>query len=240
MNPIGQDSWRSVGRKDGTCFESEVIISAPIWCTSSEMDFPHRLWYHIASVLRHWVYDPAADPAHQATRQGFPAGMSGATQNHAQDWDLHLVLLSLLIPPFASKGDVDGESSDDVIPLKWQTMKCVFLLALASARQRSCLHALSVTPGRCVFARGNTQRQLVVSLLPEPGFLAKNQLPTQAPEWITVPGIAHLNPTEVETMLCPVRQLKLYRRDSERIRGGAFSRCLYTGIATSEISWGAT
>ena len=39
------------------------------------------------------------------------------------------------------------------------------------------------------------------------------------PEWITVPGIAHLNPTEPEKMLCPVRQLKLYIRDSERIRG---------------------
>ena len=99
--------------------------------------------------------------------------------------------------------------------------ECVFLLALASARRRSYLHASSIAPGRCVFARGNTQRQLVVSLLPEPGFLAKNQLPTQAPEWITVPRIAYLNPTEPERMLCPVRQLKLYIRDSERIRGGA-------------------
>ena len=89
----------------------------------------------------------------------------------------------------------------------------MFLLALASARRRSYLHALSIAPGRCVFARGNTQRQLVVSLLPEPGFLVKNQLLTQAPEWITVPGIAHF--TEPERMLCPVRQLKLY------IRGGA-------------------
>ena len=41
-NRISQDSWRSVGWKDGTCFESEVIISAPIWCTSSETDFSHR------------------------------------------------------------------------------------------------------------------------------------------------------------------------------------------------------
>ena len=123
-------------------------------------------------------------------------------------------------PPFTSQSEDDGESSDDVIPLKWRTLKCLFLLALASARWRSYLHALSIAPGRCVFARGNTQSQLVVSLLPEPGFLAKNQLPTQAPEWITVPGIAHLNPTEPERMLCPVRQLKLFIRDSERIRGG--------------------
>ena len=140
-------------------------------------------------------------------------------------WDLHLVLLSLLRPPFASDSDVDRESSDDVIPLKLRTMKCVFLLALALARRCSYLHALSVAPSRCVFARGNTQRQLAVPLLPEPGFLAKNQLPTQAPEWITMPGIAHLNPTEAERMLCPVRQLKLYIQDSERIRRGR--QCMF-------------
>ena len=42
MNPIGQDLWRSVGRKDGKCFESEVIFSAPTWCTSSGTDYFHR------------------------------------------------------------------------------------------------------------------------------------------------------------------------------------------------------
>ena len=172
----------------------------------------------VASVLRHWVYDPAADPHIKLLVRAFRLERPVQCRIMPK-WDLLLVLLSLLRPPFASDGDEDGESSDDVIPLKWRTMKCVFLLALASARPRSYLHALSIAPGRCVFTRGNTQRQLVVSLLPEPGFLAKKQLPTQA-EWITVPGIAHLNLTEAERMLCPVRQLKLYIRDSERIRGG--------------------
>ena len=167
----------------------------------------------VASVLLHWVYDPAADLHIKLLVRAFR--LERRVQRRIMPkWDLHLVFLSLLRPPFASDGDGDGESSDDVIPVKWRTMKCVFLLALASARRRSYLHASSVAPGRCVFARGNTQQQLVVSLLPEPGFLAKNQLPTQAHEWITVPGIAHLNPTEAERMLCPVRQLKLYVRDS--------------------------
>ena len=174
----------------------------------------------VASVLRHWVYDPAADPHIKLLVRAFR--LERPVQRRIMPkWDLHLVLLSLMRPPFTSQSEDDGESSDDVIPLKWRTLKCLFLLALASARRRSYLHALSIAPGRCVFARGNTQRQLVVSLLPEPGFLAKNQLPTQAPEWITVPGIAHLNPTEPERMLCPVRQLKLYIRDSKSIRGGA-------------------
>ena len=130
----------------------------------------------VASVLRHWVYDPAADSHIKLLIRAFR--LEHLVQRRIMPkWDLHLVLLSLLRPPFASDGDVDRESSDDVIPVNWRTIKCVFLLALASARRRSYLHALSVVPGRCVFARGNTQRQLVVSLLPEPGFLTKNQLP---------------------------------------------------------------
>ena len=76
--------------------------------------------------------------------------------------------------------------------------------------QRSSIHALTVVAGRCVFSRGITQRQLAVSLLPEPGFLAKNQLLSQALQWISTTGIAHLNPSRAERMLCPVRQLKLY------------------------------
>ena len=177
----------------------------------------------VASVLRHWVYDPAADPHIKLLVRAFR--LERLVQRRIMPkWDLHLVLLSLMRLPFTSQREDDGDSSDDVIPLKWRTLKYVFLLALASARRRSYLHTFSIAPGRCVFARGNTQRQLVVSLLPEPGFLAKNQLPMQAPEWITVPGIAHLNPTKPERMLCPVRQLKLYIRDSERIRGGGRQR----------------
>ena len=173
----------------------------------------------VASVLRHWVYDPAANPHIKLLVRAFRLECP-VQRRIMPKWDLHQVLLSLMRPPFTSQSEDDGDSSDDVIPLKWRTLKCVYLLALASARRRSYLHVWSIAPGRCVSMRGNTQRQLVVSLLPEPGFLVKNQLPTQAPEWITVPGIAHLNPTEPERMLCPVRQLKLYIRDSERIRGG--------------------
>ena len=161
----------------------------------------------VATVLHHWVYDPAADPHIQLLVRAFRLERPVQCRIMPK-WDLHLVLLSWLRPPFTSQSEEHGESLDDVIPLKWRTLKCVFLLALASAKWRSYLLALSIAPGRCVFARGNTQRQLVVSLLPEPGFLAKNQLPTQAPEWITVPGIAHLNPTELERLSAHVHTLE--------------------------------
>ena len=140
----------------------------------------------VAPVLRHWVYDPAADPHIELLVRAFR--LERPVQRRIMPkWHLHLVL-SLQRPPFISQIEVHGESSDDVIPLKWRMLKCVFLLALASARRRSYLHALSIAPGRCVFARGNTQRQLVVSLLPEPGFLTKNQLPTQATNGSRCPG----------------------------------------------------
>ena len=188
----------------------------------------------VASVLRHWVYDPAAELHIKRFIRAFR--LEGPVQRRTMPkWDLHLVLSSLLKLPFASECDIQGEFSDDVIPVKWQTMKTVFLLALASARQRSYLQALSVSAGRCVLSRGATQRQLVVSLLPEPGFLAKNQLPSQVLEWISVPGIAHLNPSEAERMLCPVRKLTLHTGLGKNL-GGGVSGCLFIGIATSGIS----
>ena len=171
----------------------------------------------IASVLRHWKYDPATDPRLRALLRNFQLARPVQRRLMPQ-WDLHLVLTALLRPPFTD--GANDRPSDDVIDLKWRTLKTTFLLALATARRRSFLHALCVST--CLFTRGDVQDQLVVNLLPQAGFLAKTQLPDQAPQWIRIPGIAHLNPGESERMLCPVRQLQLYLRDTERIRGGAY------------------
>ena len=76
---------------------------------------PHRT--SVASVLRHWVYDPAADLHIKLLFRAFQLEHP-VERRIMPSWDLHLVLLSWLRPPFASDGDVDGESSDDVIPLK--------------------------------------------------------------------------------------------------------------------------
>ena len=169
----------------------------------------------IASVLRHWKYDPATDPRLRALLRNFQLARPVQRRLMPQ-WDLHLVLTALLRPPFTD--GANDRPSDDVIDLKWRTLKTTFLLALATARRRSFLQPLCVST--CLFTRGDVQDQLVVNLLPQAGFLAKTQLPDQAPQWIRIPGIAHLNPGELERMLCPVRQLQLYLRDTERIRGG--------------------
>ena len=169
----------------------------------------------IASVLRHWKYDPATDPRLRALLRNFQLARP-VQRRLMHQWDLHLVLTALLRPPFTD--GANDRPSDDVIDLKWRTLKTTFLLALATARRRSFLQALCVST--CLFTRGDVQDQLVVNLLPQAGFLVKTQLPDQAPQWIRIPGIAHLNPGESERMLCPVRQLQLYLRDTERIRRG--------------------
>ena len=61
---------------------------------------------------------------------------------------------------------------------------------------------LSACVSTCLFTCGYVQNQLVVNLLPRTVFLAKNQMPDQALQWIRIPGIAHLNPDELERMLC--------------------------------------
>ena len=74
----------------------------------------------VASMLRHWVYDPAADPYIKLLVRAF--GLERPVQRRIMPkWDLYLVLL-LLRPPFISQVEVHGKSSDDVIPLKWRTL----------------------------------------------------------------------------------------------------------------------
>ena len=129
-------------------------------------------------------------------------------------WDLQVVLSELCKSPCA----VNTESND-VIELKWRTVETVFIISLATARRRSLLHALSADTHHIVWGRGNVQGQKMVRLLPQPGFMAKNQFPTQAPQWISIPGIAHLNPNGPGAVTVPCQTvatvLKRHERTSE-------------------------
>ena len=61
----------------------------------------------VASVLRHWVYDPAADPHIKLLVRAFR--LERLVQRRIMPkWDLHLVLLSLLRLPFTSQSEEDG------------------------------------------------------------------------------------------------------------------------------------
>ena len=122
-------------------------------------------------------------------------------------WDLSCVLRSLTKAPYEPLASAS---------IKFLTYKTVFLLAFATARRRSELHALSVESG---YARFN-ESDGSFSLLCQPGFLAKNQLPSVLPEAITVPSLsANCGPSDPDRFLCPVRSLKYYLKRVDGARG---------------------
>ena len=143
------------------------------------------------SVLRHWKYDPPTDPCIRALLCYFQLAQPVQWRLMPQ-WDLRLVQTTLLWLPFTN-GSVD-RPGDDVFDFRWRMLKTTFFLWLATARRRSYLHTLCVST--CLFTWGDVQDHLVVNLLLQAEFLAKNQMPDQALQWILLPGIAHLNPDE--------------------------------------------
>ena len=107
-------------------------------------------------------------------------------------WDLGLVLSALKLPPFEAATEVD---------LKFVSYKCCFLLALASGRRRSEIHALSVSDSCLRFNRDQPAVTLLTS------FLGKNQIPCKSSEPIFIPALPSDSSSD---LLCPIRILKIY------------------------------
>ena len=82
------------------------------------------------------------------------------------NWDLSLVLLALTRPPFEPLAKAD---------LKILTFKTVFLLALASGKRRSKIHAWTFDS----FSRKRDWSEVTFS--PSTAFIAKNQLASEGP-----------------------------------------------------------
>ncbi len=113
-------------------------------------------------------------------------------------WNLSLVLRFLMGPEFEPL-----ESAS----LERLTQKTVFLVALASGRRRSEIHALSVADD-CMRWKGDGSE---VSFLTMPGFLAKNQKPTELSPWIHIPSLEFVSDrNDGEVLLCPVRAIRRY------------------------------
>jgi len=118
-------------------------------------------------------------------------------RNPVPTWDLSLVLNALMAAPFEPL-----ESAS----LKLLTWKTVFLLALASGKRRSELHALAFS--KVLWKDDGTRVKLTVI----PSFLAKTQLAQTPMLTFTVPALApSLGPgLEEDAKLCPVRALRIY------------------------------
>ena len=121
-------------------------------------------------------------------------------------WDLSWVLVCLQKTPFEP---LDKASKFHV------TIKTAFLLALATAKRCSEIHALAMDSQHLRFNQSDGS----VSLILKFGFLAKNQLPSVKPDPIVVPSLARICKWEhTDRLLCPVRALKFYLKMTSSYR----------------------
>jgi len=117
-------------------------------------------------------------------------------------WDVFIVLEALKGPPFEPANTCDAAH--------W-SYKTAFLLALATAKRRSELHAIDYKAIRW-------EKDMVhLSVLPD--FVAKNQRPGESFPPIVVPSLAHtLGSKDPNRSLCPFRALKWYLEKSSTKR----------------------
>ncbi|KAK0138999.1 hypothetical protein N1851_024478 [Merluccius polli] len=130
-------------------------------------------------------------------------------RNPVPRWDLPLVLGALSRPPFEPLQDLGL----DVL-----SMKTAFLLAIASARRVSELHALSVH-GECLIWH---PRDTGVTLRPNPSFLSKTFSTAFVNQPLTLaafsPSSQEMGPGQDGAPLCPVRALRRYLQLTAGIR----------------------
>ena len=147
-------------------------------------------------------------------------------------WNLSLVLHQLTRAPFEPMQDAS---------LKHLTFKTVFLLALASGKRRSEIHAWL---NKYVRYRENYSK---VALSPSPNFLSKNQLAREGPGSVSTVVIPALAPTLDRSLahdrtLCPVRALRFYVDRTKDLREGkellfvSFKKGMNKDIAPATIS----
>ena len=117
----------------------------------------------------------------------------------APQWNLSLVLQALTKPPFEPIAKCE---------LKFLTLKTVFLVALASGRRRSELHALCFDSHH---VRQN-QDQSMVTLYPDLEFVAKTQALDSVAEPLKLRAFTSVGSADIDRKLCPVRSLLQYRK----------------------------
>ena len=124
----------------------------------------------------------------------------------APKWDLSCVLSSLCSEPYEPLHKASRFHL---------TLKTVFLLALATARCVSEIHAFSMDSGHLRFNQSDGS----VSLRTQTGFLAKNPLPSVLPDDILVQNLARtIKFNDFKRLLCPIRALKRYLKVTKPIR----------------------
>ena len=202
------------------------------WCETSQVDFRNPSIKQIADFLLHLFQEKNLQPSTiDGYRSAIADKLGNTSVNVGKDdnlarlldsfhrdrpkgrrgvpaWNLSLVLHQLTKAPFEPLRKAS---------LKHLTFKTVFLLALASGKRRSEIHA---------WLNKNIRHQAdwsKVSLYPSPSFLAKNHLAKEGPECVAPVVIPALAPTldkslKEDRSLCPVRALRYYLDKTQDLR----------------------
>ena len=125
----------------------------------------------------------------------------------APKWDLAFVLSHMCKAPFEPL---------DKASLFYLSVKTVFLVTLAMARRVSEVHAFSKDSDHLRFS--NLDGFLI--LRTQVGLLANNQLPSRAPDSITIPKLSNFccKSDNFKRMLCPVRAVKIFLHKTKSLR----------------------
>ena len=131
------------------------------------------------------------------------------SSRNLQKWNLSVVLNELTKAPFEPMKDTD---------LKHLTLKTAFLLALASGKRRSEIHAWVANK---VSNLGQWEK---VALFPSSDFIAKNQLAREGSQSVSPVTISALTTIvdrqfKEDRTLCPVRALRFYLDRTKDLRG---------------------
>lgn len=144
--------------------------------------------------------------------------LNPARNPHFPVWDLSLVLAFLCSPQFEPLQSID---------IKWMSLKTSFLLAIATAKRVSELHALSVSE-RCL--RWLPDDSGVV-LRPNPSFLPKVLLPQFINQHIELASFQTSSESDSSAqLLCPVRALRCYVNSTVQFRQSDQLFVCYGGV----------
>ena len=198
------------------------------WCTESKITPSTSSVAEVASFLK-LVFDEGKQvstiknyrSAIAAIHEGFPDGstlgnnsfiaqlLRGMANDRprvrslAPTWSISAVLAALATAPYEP---LHKASLADL------THKTLFLVAVASARRRSCLQALSTKPGHLRFENHG------VRFIPDIAFLPKNQTLLFIPGDIFIPELKTMSSIPEDRFWCPVRALKWYLKRTEKLR----------------------
>ncbi|XP_077862457.1 uncharacterized protein LOC144344249 [Saccoglossus kowalevskii] len=163
------------------------------------------------------------DPTISDLFKGFITQAGPIERYKAPAWSLSVVLEALRQFPYEPK---------ELASLQDWTKKTVFLLALASGRRVSEIHALSFEDNFTVFYPDKA------ILMTSVKFRGKNQKLHETATPIVIPALSNISNEKQDRILCPVRALAYYKKRTSGVRRGQRSMfvCYQKGKQSSAAS----